>query len=248
MNLSKLLSFSAVCMIAAQVAFAQNSQEEELAENYFRLVSLDNTYTDFAYDYKREPVELYATTGSFSPKYPLPSNRVIEFYREEPAPVGSPPNSPPMRIPLAKVELKPEWDQALIMLIAAPAGSPLPMRGLAIDAIPEQHTHGTARLINLSKHQAALSFGKEPTKSGPRDINSVISFPMGISRMILAVEYDNEWHPVTLLQRRLDENTRIFTIVIDRKPTPENPLPVNPYIIFEYDRSLYMKKLEAAKE
>jgi hypothetical protein len=166
----------------------------------------------------------------------MPAGGTLELYRLSVPPVGSPPGTQAVREVMARVALPKGVQKVLVFLIAAPAGSETPLRGVAVNAESDKHTNGTGRLFNLSTYRTGLSFDGVPVIAGPRTIDTIVPFEPGVHKIIIAVEKNGEWQSAVLMLRRLSPFTKIYAVLIDRKPTDDNPLPVDAFVFFEFDR------------
>jgi hypothetical protein len=205
-------------------------------EEGFRLIGISDNFDDMAYEHRGEIIQLSASSGRLSKLYPLPRAGRLEIFRELPVPANAPAGTPTPRRPLANIQLLPSASAQIVLLAPSPAGNGL--RGLAIDAMTDTHTLGRARIINASAREAVLSFGGDPHRAEPKSMGTMVSFPTGISKIIVAVQGDepNTWEQALYTQRRLSQQGRMFIILIDRQPTEGDPLPVLPVVFFDYSR------------
>jgi hypothetical protein len=117
------------------------------------------------------------------------------------------------------------------------SGAPLPLFGLALPELDDRHTFGTARVINLSSFPIGLNVSGRTYTGEARATDLVAPFPTGVAKLALAINDAQTWRPVLVTQRRLNPHTRIYTILVNRAPTVDNPEPVRPFVLFEYDRA-----------
>ncbi|MCW1923123.1 hypothetical protein OKA05_11215 [Luteolibacter arcticus] len=69
--------------------------------------------------------------------------------------------------PAARVTVPGELGKALIVLMPAPAGSPEPYRGFALDYTRDRFPLGTYRLVNVSKHPIRGAIGRSYAEVQP---------------------------------------------------------------------------------
>ncbi|MEK7949594.1 hypothetical protein [Luteolibacter soli] len=75
--------------------------------------------------------------------------------------------------PAARVTIPGELSKALIVLIPAPAGSPEPYRGFALDYARDRFPLGTYRLVNVSKHPVRGAIGRSYAEVSPGGVAGI---------------------------------------------------------------------------
>jgi hypothetical protein len=122
--------------------------------------------------------------------------------------------------PVAEVSLPEGTTSALVVLAPAPAGSPLPFQGRALDQSLETHPLNTMRIVNFSNLKLALKVGGETaviTAGAEKNFPFPSSGPLHIT-VEVAVDTAGGW---TMVQRSLQPappGRRILVIVRDGRP------------------------------
>jgi hypothetical protein len=75
--------------------------------------------------------------------------------------------------PAARVAIPGDVAKALIVLLPAPAGSPEPYRGFAIDYTRDRFPLGTYRLVNVSKHPVRGAIGRSYAEVKPGGVAGI---------------------------------------------------------------------------
>ncbi|RYD56175.1 MAG: hypothetical protein EOP83_21405 [Verrucomicrobiaceae bacterium] len=75
--------------------------------------------------------------------------------------------------PAARVSIPGDVTKALIILLPAPAGSPEPYRGFALDYTRDRFPLGTYRLVNVSKHPVRGAIGRSYAEVKPGGVASL---------------------------------------------------------------------------
>ncbi len=184
--------------------------------------------------------EVQLSLGSRRPSqpYPLPQGKTLELYRWLPVPANAPEGTKPEKQILGQIPLG-NVSQQLVFVAISKKGRPYPIRGLAIDDLVEDHLPGQARLINLSSYGAAIAMEEEKAKAKSKSADTIIQFAPGMTDIIIAIEVNEggKWAKAHSRKLRLNGSIKVYAILYDHPPTPDDPLPVRASIFSERVRT-----------
>ena len=223
-------------LVALLLALPALAQTEPAQVRTFRMTVTGSVYTDLFYDLKGGKTSVFAGMKGLSTPYACPTGRTLSFYRMVPPPAGSPPEAKPTKQVVAEVPLPVEYKQSIVLLAPAPANAPLPIIGVAIEELPEEHTTGTFRVINFSSHPAAFALGDNVVSLAPQ-ASTIVPFSSGATDVKVAVRVGNPWRRVHYSERRLDANLRAYCILIDSNADDEFTPPAQALLLLDYVRT-----------
>jgi len=202
----------------------------------FRAVGLgDDGFNDLLYDVKGTAHAFTANSGSFSQDYPAPTGQKLSFYRMTPPPADAPPGTLPKKTVVAQIAYPADATKVIVVLYPAPPQSALPINGMAIADLEEQHRSGQARILNLSSLRAAFSAGGEVAEVSPQTDRVVVT---GTGPLFLktATQVGSGWKVVDSMERNLPADLRLFVIMVDAPPSYEGGPPVRGTFVYEFKR------------
>jgi hypothetical protein len=234
------------CLAALLFALTASAQTDATQPRTFRMTATGGVYTDLFYDVKGNKAPVFAGMKGLSRRYPSPTGGTLSFYREVPPPADAPPNTKPTKQVVAEVSLPVAYKQSVVVLAPNPAPNPipspadtpapLPIIGVAIEELPEEHTVGTFRVINLSTNPAAFALGDNVVPLAPQ-ASIIVPFSPGPTAVKVAVRAGNPWRRVHYSERRLDANLRGYCILIDSKSDDEFTPPAQALLLLDYVRT-----------
>lgn len=124
------------------------------------------------------------------------------------------------KLPVADVPLPEGTSSVLVMLAPAPAGSPFPIQGRALDQSLEVHPLNTVRIVNFSNRTLALRVG-EKTAVSPPGADDRFPFPAGGAPQVpveVAVNTPEGWQSVQRSLQPAPAGRRILVVVRDGRP------------------------------
>lgn len=228
------LHLSLFALLLALPASAQ--PDAAVQARTFRLTATAGVYNDLFYDLKGNKASVFAAVNGLSIPYVCPTGQMLSLYRELPPPAGSPPDTKPTKQVVAEVPLPADCKQSIVVLAPAPANSPLPIIGVAIEELPKEHTIGTFRVLNFSSHSAAFAVGDNVVPLAPQ-ASTIVPFSPGPTDVKVAVRIGNPWRSVYYNERRLDANLRAYCVIIDSTPTDEFTPPAQALLLLDYVRT-----------
>ncbi|MDF3056568.1 MAG: hypothetical protein K0R17_783 [Rariglobus sp.] len=218
------------------VALPQLSHAEDPAR-VFRAVGLgDEGFSDLLYDVKGAPVAFSANSGSFSKDYPAPAGSKLSFYRLTPPPADAPAGTLPKKTVVAQVAYPEDATKVILLLYPAPAQSALPITGMVITDLEDQHRSGHARICNLSSLRAAFSAGGDIAEVSPRTTDRIMATGTGPLFLKTAAQGGNGWQAVDAMERNLPADLRLFVIMVDAPPSYEGGPPVRGAFLYDFKR------------
>lgn len=133
----------------------------------------------------------------------------------QPAPAAA--ASPPVPLPLAEIALPANATHVIILLAPAPAGSPLPYVGQALDDSPAAQPNETLRLFNFSTKTLALKLGAATSTIEPGAHQVVPYAVTGAPHMLLqlAVQSGDDWRMIRRGLQPTPPNRRILGFIRD---------------------------------
>lgn len=205
----------------------------------FRLVSMDEVYSDLRYDLHGVGTPVFASSGGLSRPYATPAGGVLKLYREIPPPEGAPAGTKPTRQTVAEIPTPAAQRQNIVLLAAAPAGSALPVTGVTIEDSPKEHTVGTIRVFNHSSLPAAFGLDSKIYQVAAHDSIIIPFVPDQPANLNLAVRVKSggNWMPSLGAERRLSANVRVYCFVFDGKPNTEYDPPARSILLLDYVRT-----------
>lgn len=189
----------------------------------FRVLSMADV-AKLLYDIDGKEETVYATTKSFSQLYPIPPDRRLRFYREEPNPE---PGKPPLRITIAEGQLPKGMGPFLVLLSKNPTDSQpeyeMYVIDQSLDTFPENHY----RIFNFSDRRMAVQLaGQEMLLS--RTQSQIVPYSEDHEAWLkVAAENDKEgWLVVTSSSHAVGADSRTTIFLIDIPPSERDPDPL----------------------
>lgn len=213
-----LITLFTVAVLAVQSA-ARASAQEPAPRATFQLYAIAAT-AEMLYEHKvGQPRRVAIGQTSFSIPHPVPDDRRLRFYIEQPA---ENPGEPPVRVPQAEATLPAGPGPFLVLLAPGIAGG-LPLRSHVVDYSPQAHPADTFRIFSLSRRQVAVKIGESTFELRPGE-SRVVSYPEGASVWLqVAVADDGAWRPVVGGIQGVSSGTRTSLFLCDVVTQPGEP-------------------------
>jgi hypothetical protein len=161
-------------------------------EPVFQLYCI-GTNVDMLYNYQGKKRQAYAGQTMFSEPLPVPSNRLLNFYREDPP---EKPDEPPIHVPEATATIPAGRGPFLVLLAPSSTGAALPLASRVVDYSLKAHPAGTFRVFSFSKRKIAVKLGSITAELTPGE-SLLIPYPDSTSTWLqVAVADETGWHPV----------------------------------------------------
>jgi hypothetical protein len=197
------LALASVSSVVAQTASSNAT--------VVRLMSWQGELTDLILDGGTTTVPAQADE-SLSNEYAVVLRKpVLRIFKSIPA------DGEARRIPQAEITIDPGITRAIILLIQAPAGSPLPLVGRVLDDSLEAQPVNSIRVLNLATRTVALRMGDETSSvvSGAEILFPYDNLTAPHVLFQLAVQTNGNWRIVRRNLQPIPRGQRVFCLLRD---------------------------------